>query len=119
MDEADDKPVPNAKPTIKTSISGFWKQLFHRQKATNRQEQNPSTDEEASELQQQQPTNLIKSENGPIIPAAEALPQDKNIPVPEKTMDNQKNCIPEILEEVQMLAISDEVADPSNEGTKK
>ncbi|XP_016959981.1 uncharacterized protein LOC108031253 [Drosophila biarmipes] len=29
---AHEKPVPNAKPTIKTSISSYWKLLFNRQK---------------------------------------------------------------------------------------
>ncbi|KAH8326247.1 hypothetical protein KR067_004050, partial [Drosophila pandora] len=31
-----EKPIPNAKPTIKASISTYWKLLFHRQK--NRQD---------------------------------------------------------------------------------
>ncbi|XP_030556439.1 uncharacterized protein LOC115759607 isoform X2 [Drosophila novamexicana] len=120
VEEAADKPVPNLKPTIKTSISGYWKQLFHRQKVANRQEQKPATDQETIELQDEpQQTDSINAEEGPTIAAAEALREDIILNVPEKTMDNQTNCIPEIIEEVQMLAISDEIVDPSNDDNKK
>ncbi|KAH8358996.1 hypothetical protein KR093_003790, partial [Drosophila rubida] len=60
-EEASQKPapVPNAKPTLKTSISSYWKMLFHRQKAANRQaadaEQEPATTEAAKEAQQPPP----------------------------------------------------------------
>ncbi|EDW68124.1 uncharacterized protein [Drosophila virilis] len=126
VEEAADKPVPNLKPTIKTSISGYWKQLFHRQKVANRQEQKSATDQETIELQDEpqesmepQQTDSINAEEGPTTAAAEALREDIILNVPEKTMDNQTNCIPEIIEEVQMLAISDEIADPSNDDNKK
>lgn len=121
VEEATDKPVPNVKPTIKTSISGYWKQLFHRQKAANRQEENPAMDQEVNEshqIPQEQQTDPVQAEVEPIIPTAEPLSEELNIIVPEKTMDNQINCIPEILEEVQMLAISDEALSASNEETE-
>ncbi|EDW83805.2 uncharacterized protein Dwil_GK13481 [Drosophila willistoni] len=35
-----EKPVPNAKPTLKASISTYWKLLFTRQKATAYQQSN-------------------------------------------------------------------------------
>ncbi|XP_064550765.1 uncharacterized protein LOC135436922 isoform X2 [Drosophila montana] len=127
-EEATDKPVPNLKPTIKTSISGYWKQLFHRQKVANRQEQKLATDQETTELQDEQQesnqespqqTDSINAEEGPTTAAAESLREDIMLNVPEKTMDNQTNCIPEIIEEVQMLAVSDEIVDASNDDNKK
>ncbi|KAH8280091.1 hypothetical protein KR018_007526, partial [Drosophila ironensis] len=39
-----ERPVPNVKPTIKASISTYWKLLFHRQKA-NRQDMGAMADE--------------------------------------------------------------------------
>ncbi|EDX12355.1 uncharacterized protein LOC6727472 [Drosophila simulans] len=55
-----DKPLPNAKPTIKTSISSYWKVLFNRQKS---QRQNAAfgestankVDNESEEVHELQP----------------------------------------------------------------
>ncbi|TDG47593.1 hypothetical protein AWZ03_006032 [Drosophila navojoa] len=122
VEEATDKPVPNAKPTIKTSISGYWKQLFHRQKAANRQEEKPAIEmenvPESPQISQEQQSDPVQAEEEPTIPAAEPLPETTDITEPEKTSDIHLNCIPEILEEVQMLAISDVVLNASNEETE-
>lgn len=120
VEEATDKPVPNVKPTIKTSISGYWKQLFHRQKAANRQDEKLAMDQNAPEspqIPQEQQSDPIQAEDRPMIPAAEPLPETTDITESEKTEDNHLNCIPEILEEVQMLAISDDVLNASSEET--
>jgi len=57
-----DKPLPNAKPTIKTSISSYWKILFNRQKS---QRQNAALgqtnankeDNESEEVHELQPVS--------------------------------------------------------------
>ncbi|XP_068153376.1 uncharacterized protein [Drosophila tropicalis] len=47
-----DKPVPNPKPTLKASISTYWKLLFTRQKATAYQQSNKAKFKSSLEAQQ-------------------------------------------------------------------
>ncbi|XP_016993940.2 uncharacterized protein [Drosophila takahashii] len=58
--EHDQKPMPNAKPTIKTSISTYWKLLFHRQK-NHRQNAgfglSQNAEGESEEVHELQPVN--------------------------------------------------------------
>ncbi|KAH8344412.1 hypothetical protein KR084_011033, partial [Drosophila pseudotakahashii] len=55
-----EKPMPNAKPTIKTSISTYWKLLFHRQKS-HRQNAgfglSQNAESEPEEVHELQPVN--------------------------------------------------------------
>ncbi|KAH8324990.1 hypothetical protein KR074_002245, partial [Drosophila pseudoananassae] len=60
-----EKPIPNAKPTIKASISSYWKLLFHRQK--NRQDAGSGAQQsslgatEEEEVHELQPVQLQES----------------------------------------------------------
>ncbi|XP_034485684.1 uncharacterized protein LOC117790361 isoform X2 [Drosophila innubila] len=134
VEVAVERPVPNAKPTLKTSISSYWKVLFHRQKAANRQgaesEQEPAaTATEQSvdshgmqQVQQEQQTDPIKVEDASTVTPATSRHDLKasatKTVVPQKLGDLQPgNCIPQILEEVQVLTISDEIVDPSLDET--
>ncbi|XP_017102688.2 uncharacterized protein [Drosophila bipectinata] len=60
-----EKPIPNVKPTIKASISSYWKLLFHRQK--NRQDAGSGAQQsglgatEEEELHELQPVQLQDS----------------------------------------------------------
>ncbi|EDV48507.1 uncharacterized protein LOC6553816 [Drosophila erecta] len=57
-----EKPLPNAKPTIKTSISSYWKLLFNRQKSQRQtavfgQSNNSNVENESEEIHELQPVN--------------------------------------------------------------
>ncbi|KAL7727256.1 hypothetical protein ACLKA6_016014 [Drosophila palustris] len=134
VEEAVEKPAPNAKPTLKTSISSYWKVLFHRQKAANNRQGADSEEEpgaateqlmdsnEMQQVQQEQQTDPIKAEDAyTVTPATsrhdlKASTATTTTLVPQKLCDLQpENCIPQIMEEVQVLTISDETVDPSLE----
>ncbi|XP_039491811.1 uncharacterized protein LOC120451870 [Drosophila santomea] len=57
-----EKPLPNAKPTIKTSISSYWKLLFNRQKSQRQnvgfgQSNSNNVGNESEEVHELQPVN--------------------------------------------------------------
>ncbi|KAH8406736.1 hypothetical protein KR222_008536 [Zaprionus bogoriensis] len=124
LEESADRPLPNAKPTLKTSISNYWKLLFHRQKVANRQgmeaEQQGATEleqqidltemqpVEMQQVQQEQQTDPVKVEDASTVTPATSY-HDLKSNTPAKLVDS----MPEIPEEVQVLAISDEIVDSS------
>ncbi|EDV98625.1 uncharacterized protein LOC6569973 [Drosophila grimshawi] len=105
MEETSGKPAPNAKPTLKSSISTYWRHLFHRQKAINREGSHdhqdfPETKQEAIELNQVQQTEPAIAEIG--------LPET---PVTSRETIKMIGTEKSLEEEVQMLAISDDIVD--------
>lgn len=129
-EEAVEKPVPNAKPTLKTSISTYWKLLFHRQKAANRQGVDSEQDSELpseqqmdmneiQQIQQEQQTDPIQMEDACTVTPATSRHDLKNSTIMPQKLDELQagNCIPQILEEVQVLTVSDEIVDPSLDET--
>ncbi|KAH8310778.1 hypothetical protein KR044_002997 [Drosophila immigrans] len=111
-------PVPNAKPTLKTSISSYWKLLFHRQKSANRQgadaDQEPAVATKEMQQQEQQ-TDPIKAEDAyTVTPATSNV--DLELPLQHKLGELKAgHGISQIMEEVQVLSISDEIVDPALE----
>ncbi|KAH8399484.1 hypothetical protein KR215_011694 [Drosophila sulfurigaster] len=122
-------PAPNAKPTLKTSISSYWKLLFHRQKAANRQgadadaageqptiEPKEMQQQQQKLVQQEQQTDPIKAEDAyTVTPATSKQELETMVPQKLTELKTASHCIPQILEEVQVLPISDEIVDPTLE----
>ncbi|XP_016982756.1 uncharacterized protein LOC108047169 [Drosophila rhopaloa] len=102
-----ERPLPNAKPTIKTSISSYWKILFHRQKAQRQNlgfgpEKNAVNDPE--EVHEMQPVHQesepefqsnAQVEEQPAIEEYSTDPEPPE-PLPKKSVTN-KPCGKEIL----------------------
>ncbi|XP_030374627.1 uncharacterized protein LOC115624170 [Scaptodrosophila lebanonensis] len=98
--DADGKPLPNSKPTLKSSLSNYWRNIFKRHQAANKN-QNAAVQEqnEADELEDEQELKTAHH----ISEAGSA----SQVAIPKRTEEH--NPIPEVIEEVQMLALSDDV----------
>lgn len=104
LDEARERPAPNPKLNLKTSISSYWKVLFNRQKAAARQgvenEQPSELNDEMTEMQQVQQgqqTDPVKFDDVATI-------------VTPKTSFHDLTTNNVDIEEVHMLPISNETS---------
>ncbi|XP_017845906.1 immunoglobulin A1 protease autotransporter isoform X2 [Drosophila busckii] len=130
--EKPEKPAPNAKHNLRTSISGYWKMLFHRQKNANQQDANNEQSEQPSDVAAEAPA----VPNAPPVPEQQqqqaqqtetVLVHDVSTETPSPSHHDLMQAVlveklpqvaaemPNMLEAVQMLAVSDDVAVPMHD----
>lgn len=113
--ETRERPAPNPRLNIKTSISSYWKVLFNRQKSSRRrgvnteQESGMEEEEEVAttdlqQVQQEQQTDPVKFDDAEIS----VTPETSVLDFKAKAEQEMVNPIPAMSEEVHVLPISDE-----------
>lgn len=116
--ETRERPAPNPRLNLKTSISSYWKVLFNRQKTSPRRgvntEQESGREEEEIEttdlqqVQQEQQTDPVKFDDAEIS----VTPETSVLDIKGKADQDMVNPIPAMSEEVHVLPISDETVSP-------
>lgn len=118
LNETRERPAPNPRLNLKTSISSYWKVLFNRQKASPRRGVNTEQESEEEivttdlqQVQQEQQTDPVKFDDAEIS----VTPETSVLDFKAKADQELVNPITAMSEEVHVLPISEETVSPLQE----